>query len=39
MLEEERRLMREVGAGRLRWKKIGAMIRLNALLGTHGRRR
>jgi hypothetical protein len=38
MLEEERKLMREVSAGRLSWKKIGAMIRLNTLLSTHGRR-
>ena len=37
MLEEERRLMREVTTGRLGWKKIGKMIQLNALLRTHSR--
>ena len=32
LLEEERRLMREITGQRMSWKKIGKMIRLNALL-------
>ena len=32
MLEEERKLMREVTTGRFGWKKIGKIIQLNALL-------
>jgi hypothetical protein len=35
--EEERRLMREVSTGSLSWKKIGQMIRLNALLSMKNR--
>ena len=35
MLDEERRLMREVSTGRFGWKKIGKMIQLNALLRAH----
>ncbi|MDR2687282.1 MAG: hypothetical protein LBB75_05975 [Oscillospiraceae bacterium] len=32
MLEEERRLLREMAAGRFGWRKIGQAIKLNALL-------
>ena len=32
LLEEERRLMREITGQRMSWKKIGKLIRLNALL-------
>ena len=35
MLEEERKLMREIGAGRFGWRKIGKAIKLNALLRSH----
>jgi len=32
MLEEERKLMREINTGRMSWNKVGKIIRLNALL-------
>ncbi|MCL2300170.1 MAG: hypothetical protein FWC27_08515 [Firmicutes bacterium] len=37
LLEEERRLMREITTQRMSWSTIGKMIKLNALL--HERRR
>ena len=37
MMEEERRLMREIGTGSMSWKKIGKIFQLNALLRTHSR--
>jgi len=35
ILEEERRLLREISAGGWSWKKLGLAIRLNALLRAH----
>jgi hypothetical protein len=32
VLEEERRLMREISSQRMSWSKLGKMIRLNALI-------
>ena len=32
MLEEERKLLREVSSQRMSWSKLGKMIRLDALL-------
>ena len=37
LLEEERKLMREITTGRMSWKKIGKMITLNGLLRSHSR--
>lgn len=37
VVEEERRLMREVSTGSLSWKKIGQMLRLDALLRMQNR--
>jgi hypothetical protein len=37
VVEEERRLMREISTGSLSWKKVGQMIRLNTLLRTQTR--
>jgi len=36
IMKEERRLLQEVSTGRWSWKKLGAMLRLNALLSAHG---
>jgi len=37
LMEEERKLMRDVNTERFGWKKIGKMIQLNALLRTRER--
>jgi len=38
LLEEERRLMREITGQRMSWNKLGKMIKLNALLYERRRR-
>ncbi|MCL2494250.1 MAG: hypothetical protein FWE98_01165 [Oscillospiraceae bacterium] len=37
LMEEARRLLREITEGRMSWKKIGKMIRFNALVRTRER--
>ena len=38
LLEEERRLLRELETQRMSWNKLGKIIRLNALLHEQRRR-
>jgi len=38
LMEEERRLLREITEGRMSWKKVGKMIRFNALVRTREHR-
>ena len=38
LLEEERRLMRELDTQRMSWNKLGKLIKLSALLSSHYRR-
>jgi len=37
LLDEERRLMREIESQRMSWNKVGKLIKLSALLSSHGR--
>jgi len=35
LMEEERKLMRELNGQRMSWNKLGKLIKLNALLRSH----
>ena len=37
MLEEERKLLKEVATQRLSWDKVGNIVKLNALMRAHQR--
>ena len=37
MLEEERRLMREINSQRMSWNKLGKILKLNALMSARRR--
>jgi hypothetical protein len=37
MIEEERKLLKEVSAQRMSWKKVGNMIKLNAIMRANQR--
>ena len=38
LIEEERKLMRELGTQRMSWRKLGKIIKLGALVRAHNHR-